>query len=48
MSFINGLVYNLIAVILWGCIQVIYFENIKYIPPLEIVSHRAIWAFFLF
>ncbi len=46
MSFINGLVYNLIAVILWGCIQVIYFENIKYIPPLEIVSHRAIWAFF--
>lgn len=46
MTFFNGLLYSLIAAVIWGCVQVIYFNNIIYIPPLEIVAHRGIWAFF--
>ena len=48
-SFINGLFYSTIAASIWGCVQVIYFNSINYIPPFEIVSHRCIWSFvFLF
>jgi len=45
-SFLSGLLYSTIATSIWGCVQVIYFNNINYIPPTETVSHRGIWAFF--
>lgn len=45
-SFLNGLFYSSIAASIWGFVQVLYFKNINYIPPLETVSHRGIWAFF--
>ena len=48
MFFFNGLLYSSLAAIMWGCIQVIYFKNLDYIPPIEIVIHRGIWAFFFF
>ena len=48
-SFLNGLIYVSIAASIWGCVQVLYFNNIDYIPPLETTSHRGIWSFvFLF
>jgi len=45
-SFLNGLFYSSIAALIWGFVQVLYFKNIDYIPPIETVSHRGIWAFF--
>ena len=45
-SFLNGLFYCSIAASIWGFVQVLYFKNIDYVPPIETVSHRGIWAFF--
>ena len=45
----KGILYTSIASIFWGLPQPIYFNEIKFIPAIEVVSHRAIWSFiFLF
>ena len=41
----KGVFYTSIASIFWGLAQPIYFNEIKFIPALEIVSHRSIWSF---
>ena len=46
-SYLSGLFFSLLAGTIWGCIQVIYFNHINYIPPLEIIAHRSLWAFFI-
>ena len=45
-GYFVGLSYVALAGFIWGCVQVLYFNEINYIPPLEIISHRCIWAFF--
>ena len=48
-SYLGGFTYIFLAALIWGCVQVLYFNKINYINPLEIISHRAIWALiFLF
>ena len=45
----KGVFYTSIASIFWGLPQPLFFNEIKYISALEIVSHRSIWSFiFLF
>ena len=44
-SYVFGLGYVALAGFIWGCVQVLYFNEIKHIPPLEIIAHRCIWAF---
>ena len=45
--YFSGLLYASLAGMIWGCVQVFYFNHIKHIPSIEIVAHRAIWAFFI-
>lgn len=45
--YFSGLLYASLAGMIWGCVQVLYFNHIKHISPIEIVAHRAIWAFFI-
>ena len=45
----KGILYTSIASFFWGLPQPIYFNEIKFIPAIELVSHRALWSFiFLF
>ena len=43
---LKGIIYTSIASIFWGLLQPIYFNQIKFVPALETVSHRSIWSFF--
>jgi chloramphenicol-sensitive protein RarD len=42
----KGIFYTSIASIFWGLPQPLYYNEIKFIPAFEIVSHRSIWSFF--
>ena len=42
----QGIFYTSLASIFWGLAQPLYFNQIKFIPAIEIVSHRTIWSFF--
>ena len=42
-----GYVYSSLAALVRGCIQVLYFNHINYVPPLETVSHRGLWSFII-
>ena len=45
----RGIFFASIASIFWGLPQPIYFNEIIFIPAIEIISHRSIWSsFFLF
>ena len=44
-SIVQGIFYTSIASIFWGLPQPIYFNELKTIPTIEIVSHRALWSF---
>tara|TARA_B100001123_G_C15321836_1_gene1028204 strand:+ start:361 stop:1275 length:915 start_codon:yes stop_codon:yes gene_type:complete len=45
----KGIFYTSIASIFWGLPQPVYFNEIKFVPSIEVVCHRAIWSFiFLF
>ena len=46
-GYLVGLSYVALSAFIWGCVQVLYFNEINYIPPLEIIAHRCIWAFFV-
>ncbi|CDL85708.1 EamA family transporter RarD [Xenorhabdus szentirmaii] len=41
----KGILYALGAYLIWGFAP-IYFKEIQYVPPDEIVSHRVIWSVF--
>ncbi|WP_340609942.1 EamA family transporter RarD [Xenorhabdus bharatensis] len=41
----KGILYALGAYLIWG-LAPIYFKEIHYVPPDEIVSHRVIWSVF--
>ncbi|PHM44554.1 chloramphenicol resistance permease RarD [Xenorhabdus mauleonii] len=41
----KGILYALGAYLIWG-LAPIYFKQIQYVPPDEIVSHRVIWSVF--
>lgn len=42
----RGIFYTSIASFFWGLPQPLYFNEINFIPAIEIVSHRSIWSFF--
>ena len=44
-SYLDGFAYVFIATFLWGFIQVLYFKQIDYVSPFEVVCHRGIWSF---
>ena len=39
--------YACIAAIWWGMPQPLFFNEIKFIPSLEVAMHRGIWSFFV-
>lgn len=41
----SGLIYGLIAYLLWGAFP-IFFHWLDQVPPIETLSHRIIWSFF--
>ncbi len=44
-SIFKGIFFTSIASIFWGMPQPIFFYQIKFIPAIEIISHRSIWSF---
>ncbi len=47
--FLKGIFYTCIASLFWGLPQPLFFDQIKYIPSLEVAMHRGLWSFvFLF
>ncbi len=48
-NLLKGIFFTSFASTFWGIPQPLIFNQIKYIPAIEIVSHRALWSFvFLF
>ncbi len=48
-SLYKGIFFTCLASIFWGIPQPLIFNEIKFIPALEIASHRGFWSFiFLF
>jgi len=48
-SFYKGIIYTFIASLFWGIPQPLFFNEIKFIPPIEVALHRGLWSFiFLF
>ncbi|MDH4316674.1 MAG: EamA family transporter RarD, partial [Gammaproteobacteria bacterium] len=39
----DGIVSALIAYLIWGVLPV-YFKLVATVPPLEVLTHRVIWA----
>jgi len=39
--------YACLAAIWWGMPQPLFFNEIKYIPSLEVAMHRGVWSFFV-
>ena len=44
-SFYYGIFYTVLASIFWGLPQPLFFNEIKFIPALEVVFHRGLWSF---
>lgn len=42
----SGWAYGFAAYGLWGVIP-LYFRLLRHVPPLEVLAHRAVWAFLL-
>ena len=43
----RGIIYACLAAIWWGMPQPLFFDEIKFIPSLEVAMHRGIWSFFV-
>jgi len=43
--FYRGIFYTCLASLFWGIPQPLIFNEIKFIPAIEIVSHRGVWSF---
>ena len=46
-NFTRGIFYACIAAIWWGMPQPLFFNEIKFIPSLEVAMHRGLWSFFV-
>ena len=46
-NFTRGIVYTCLAAIWWGMPQPLFFDEIKYVPSLEVVMHRGVWSFLI-
>ncbi len=46
-NFIKGIIFACIAALWWGMPQPLFFDEINYIPSLEVAMHRGIWSFFV-
>ena len=41
----SGIFYTILASVVWGIPQPLFFNEIKFIPALEIALHRGFWSF---
>ena len=46
-SFYKGIIYTCLASFFWGIPQPLFFNEIKFIPPIEVAFHRGLWSFIL-
>ena len=46
-NFTKGIIFACLAAIWWGMPQPLFFDQIKYIPSLEVAMHRGLWSFFV-
>lgn len=46
-SFYKGILYTCLASLFWGVPQPLFFNEIKFIPALEVAIHRGIWSFII-
>ena len=44
-KFYLGIFYTVLASLFWGVPQPLFFNEIKFIPPLEVAFHRGFWSF---
>ena len=44
---IKGIIFACVAAIWWGMPQPLFFDEINYIPSLEVAMHRGVWSFFV-
>ena len=45
-NFTKGVFFACVAAIWWGMPQPLFFNEIKFIPSLEVAMHRGVWSFF--
>ncbi|MDC0232881.1 EamA family transporter RarD [Pelagibacteraceae bacterium] len=45
--FFKGIFYTCLASLFWGMPQPLFFNQIKYIPSIEVAMHRGLWSFVL-
>ena len=46
-NFIKGTLFACVAALWWGMPQPLFFDEINYIPSLEVAMHRGVWSFFV-
>jgi len=46
-SFYKGVFYTSLASIFWGIPQPLFFNEIRFIPAIEVAIHRGVWSFLL-
>ena len=46
-NFIKGIIFACFAALWWGMPQPLFFDEINYIPSLEVAMHRGVWSFFV-
>ena len=44
---IKGIIFACVAALWWGMPQPLFFDEINYIPSLEVAMHRGVWSFFV-
>jgi chloramphenicol-sensitive protein RarD len=44
-SFYYGIFYTVLASVFWGVPQPLFFNEIKFIPSIEVSFHRGFWSF---
>ena len=47
IHFIKGIIFACVAALWWGMPQPLFFDEINYIPSLEVAMHRGVWSFFV-
>ena len=46
-NFIKGIIFACVAALWWGMPQPLFFDEINFIPSLEVAMHRGVWSFFV-
>lgn len=44
---VKGIIAIIATCVIWG-LSAIYYKALSHVPPLEVLSHRALWSFLLF